>query len=459
MSACKPSAGAHLSASIAFTPNWRAGAIACVRRKRWSGKLKTWPSARRCANFFFVDSVFNDPREHALAICRELGRRRLPVRWSAFCNPAGFDAELARAMKQAGCDAVEFGQDVASAKMLEALGKPFGQAETRIALQAARDAGLPFVIYLLFGGPGETWADVQDTQNFLNGCAPAHAVFATFGIRIYEGTPAGRDRGAGRPGAARTRISSSRPIISRPVWPSAPSRTLTALRGGAPSGLLRRTGAGRRCAWAQKVTVDVEGAAAVEIHPLLRPVHATAEQNDHRSPMPMRPPFPAMCWLSAEARRAWRRLSRPGGPALRWCCWSDMVFWAGWRLPRRWAPSAGLYLRDTAHSEAMPVAGGFAQEFAARLQRAAVAQPNAVGQWSMGAAVSHPVFASVADALVSEIKNVSVMLHATVAEAQAEGARLVEVHALAWNEPLVVVPARSWIAAARQRSPPWLAPR
>jgi len=46
-------------------------------------------------------------------------------------------------MKQAGCDAVEFGQDVASAKMLEALRKPFGQEETRIALQAARDAGLP----------------------------------------------------------------------------------------------------------------------------------------------------------------------------------------------------------------------------------------------------------------------------------------------------------------------------
>jgi radical SAM superfamily enzyme YgiQ (UPF0313 family) len=139
-------------------------------------------------HFFFVDSVFNDPREHALTICRELARRRLPVRWSAFCNPAGFDVELARAMKQAGCDAVEFGQDVASAKMLEALRKPFGQEETRIALQAARDAGLPFVIYLLFGGPGETWADVEDTQNFLNDCAPAHAVFATFGIRVYEGT-------------------------------------------------------------------------------------------------------------------------------------------------------------------------------------------------------------------------------------------------------------------------------
>ena len=143
----------------------------------------------KARHFFFVDSVFNDPRGHALAICAALHRRKLPVRWSAFCNPTGFDAELARAMKEAGCEAVEFGQDAASAKMLVALDKPFDLEDTRVALQAAHDAGLPFAIYLLFGGPGETWADVEETQNFLNQCAPAHAVFATYGIRVYEGTP------------------------------------------------------------------------------------------------------------------------------------------------------------------------------------------------------------------------------------------------------------------------------
>src|SRR5208282_1061871 len=74
-------------------------------------------------------------------------------------------------------------------KMLEAMGKPFGQAETRMALQAAHDAGLPFAVYLLFGGPTETWKDVEDTQSFLNGCAPANAVFATIGLRVFEGTP------------------------------------------------------------------------------------------------------------------------------------------------------------------------------------------------------------------------------------------------------------------------------
>jgi radical SAM superfamily enzyme YgiQ (UPF0313 family) len=97
--------------------------------------------------------------------------------------------ELARAMAEAGCSGVEFGLDVASEKMFAAMNKPFGQKETRIALQAAHDAGLPFANFMLFGGPTETWKDVEDTQNFLNDCAPANAVFATIGIRVFENTP------------------------------------------------------------------------------------------------------------------------------------------------------------------------------------------------------------------------------------------------------------------------------
>jgi radical SAM superfamily enzyme YgiQ (UPF0313 family) len=141
-------------------------------------------------HFFFVDSVFNHPRDHALAVCAALGRRRLPMRWMAFCNPVGFDAELAHAMAQAGCEGLEFGMDTASPKMLAALRKPFGQREIRVAMKAAYDAGLPFSVHLLVGGPGEAWSDVEETQQFLNECAPANSIFAGFGIRLYEGTAA-----------------------------------------------------------------------------------------------------------------------------------------------------------------------------------------------------------------------------------------------------------------------------
>jgi hypothetical protein len=100
----------------------------------------------------------------------------------------------------------------------------------------------------------------------------------------------------------------------------------------------------------------------------------------------------------------------------------------------------GLYLRDTANAKATPVSGGFALEFASRLQRAADTAPLRLesGLWVLPYPI--PAFARVADAVVTDSGNVTVALHATVADARAEGSRVVEVRALAWNEPLVVRP-------------------
>jgi len=101
----------------------------------------------------------------------------------------------------------------------------------------------------------------------------------------------------------------------------------------------------------------------------------------------------------------------------------------------------GLYLRDKTGTEATPVAGVFAHEFASRLQNAAGAKPMRVdpGLWVLP--YPPPAFARVADALVSVSGNVTVILHATVAEARAENRRMNLVRALAWNEPLTFCPA------------------
>jgi hypothetical protein len=103
--------------------------------------------------------------------------------------------------------------------------------------------------------------------------------------------------------------------------------------------------------------------------------------------------------------------------------------------------ACGLYLRDTVNSKPLLVAGGFVQEFASRLQRAAGREPLRLdeGLWVLPYPI--PVFGSVADAILRESGKITVVLHATVADAQTEGSRVVQVHGLAWNEPLVVRPA------------------
>lgn len=100
----------------------------------------------------------------------------------------------------------------------------------------------------------------------------------------------------------------------------------------------------------------------------------------------------------------------------------------------------GLYLRDATGAEAVPVGGGFANEFASGLQAAAGTKPLRVdpGLWVLPYAP--PAFARVADRVVGGAGNVQVILHATVAEARADGRQLKEVHALAWNEPVIFHP-------------------
>jgi hypothetical protein len=100
----------------------------------------------------------------------------------------------------------------------------------------------------------------------------------------------------------------------------------------------------------------------------------------------------------------------------------------------------GLYLRDTTGAQATPVAGGFANEFTARLQKSGGTKPLRVDQGLWVLPYFPPDFSRVADAIVGESGNVQFILHATVAEARAEYSRINLVRALAWNEPLNLSP-------------------
>jgi hypothetical protein len=98
----------------------------------------------------------------------------------------------------------------------------------------------------------------------------------------------------------------------------------------------------------------------------------------------------------------------------------------------------GLYLRDTVGAEPVPVSAGFPQEFASRLQAASGAKPLCAdaGLWVLP--YHPPDFARVADAIVSESKNISVLLHTTVADASAQNRQLDNVRVQAWNESLTI---------------------
>lgn len=135
------------------------------------------------------DAEFNIPRSHALAVCEELIRRSLgeKVRWYAYLAVTPFDAEMATAMRKAGCVGINFTGDSASEKMLSMYRQPHRSGDLANAVRLCRQNGIKVMIDLLLGGPGETPETVAETIDFIKAVDPDCAG-ASLGIRIYPGT-------------------------------------------------------------------------------------------------------------------------------------------------------------------------------------------------------------------------------------------------------------------------------
>jgi radical SAM superfamily enzyme YgiQ (UPF0313 family) len=116
---------------------------------------------------FIVDSVFNLPKGHAKAVCREMIERAPKVPWTCYANPLGFDRELASLMARAGCAGMEVGADSGSDEVLERLRKGFTTAQIREFHALAEEAGVPDCHTFILGTPGETFDDVLRTLDFI----------------------------------------------------------------------------------------------------------------------------------------------------------------------------------------------------------------------------------------------------------------------------------------------------
>jgi radical SAM superfamily enzyme YgiQ (UPF0313 family) len=138
--------------------------------------------------FYFVDNVFNNPKDHAEGVCREIFSRGLKISWGCLANPIWLDREFVGLMAEAGCQSVEIGADSLSDRMLKKLNKSFTAMDVKEAIKTCKDAGMMSMVFVILGGPGENSDTLRETFDALEESAP-DKVFAVGGIRIYPGTP------------------------------------------------------------------------------------------------------------------------------------------------------------------------------------------------------------------------------------------------------------------------------
>ena len=136
------------------------------------------------------DPEFNVPPSHGAGVCARMVSRGLGerVQWFAYCTPAPFPAELAAAMRRAGCVGVNIGADSGSDEQLHRLGRGYTAKQVADTVKACKKAGLEVMIDLLLGGPGETPDTCRETIAFYKSL-PVDCVGAPVGVRLYPGTP------------------------------------------------------------------------------------------------------------------------------------------------------------------------------------------------------------------------------------------------------------------------------
>lgn len=115
----------------------------------------------------FADDVFTLQRERVLRFCDEVGRRRLRFGWECLGRVDGFDTELARRMREAGCDSVFFGIESGVDGVLRLMRKETTTAQARRAVWAAHDAGLRAGAFFILCYPGETEDTVLETLRYV----------------------------------------------------------------------------------------------------------------------------------------------------------------------------------------------------------------------------------------------------------------------------------------------------
>lgn len=150
-------------------------------------------AVRLCRDFgarhlVFVDSVMNDPGGHYLEVAEALLRRAPGASWSGYFSPAPIGADELDLLKRSGLSAIELGTDAASDATLEGLAKGFEFAEVHRFCAACAAAEVPLAHFVIFGGPGETRATLEEGLDNLARLETS-LVFAFSGVRIYPGAP------------------------------------------------------------------------------------------------------------------------------------------------------------------------------------------------------------------------------------------------------------------------------
>ena len=108
------------------------------------------------AKINIVDDTFTLNHNHTRAVCEEMLRRNLKIKWSVFARVDRISEDLAQLMNRSGCEWVLFGVESADKGILKTIKKGITPDEARRGVKIAAEAGINVFNSFILGLPGES---------------------------------------------------------------------------------------------------------------------------------------------------------------------------------------------------------------------------------------------------------------------------------------------------------------
>jgi hypothetical protein len=178
--------------------------VFCVGRRMVGARVRYRPAGRvvdeieRLATLGFrqvnvADDLFTADAQHCTAICDEILRRGLTIRWSSFARVDTVSVALLTRMREAGCHAVSFGIESGNPDILKRVRKKITLAQAEAAVAMCRDAGMQAHASFILGLPGETPETVAQTMAFAGRLGEMGLFYGFHLLAPFPGTAIGDD--------------------------------------------------------------------------------------------------------------------------------------------------------------------------------------------------------------------------------------------------------------------------
>jgi anaerobic magnesium-protoporphyrin IX monomethyl ester cyclase len=127
---------------------------------------------------FLYDDTFTIGRERIFDIRDEIKRRALEVQWDVRARANTLDAEVVKAMKEAGVSRMHIGVESGSERILKVMKKGITVEQAYAAFDLCRKYGVTSLSYFMLGNPTETQEDIDMTMDFIRKCRADYAHIA-----------------------------------------------------------------------------------------------------------------------------------------------------------------------------------------------------------------------------------------------------------------------------------------